>query len=137
MTHDNVVRLFTQTKLWFEFNASDVWTLFHSYAFDFSVWELWGALFHGGKLVIVPYWLSRSPEEFLRLLRVEKVTVTGLSNDQAPQIRAALTRAARGMTTLESQTHVGELYGIEISPDLVSAVTDSVLEDVGAWQRDE
>jgi non-ribosomal peptide synthetase component F len=75
VTHDNVVRLFTQTKLWFEFSSIDVWTLFHSYAFDFSVWELWGALLYGGKLVIVPYWISRSPEEFLRLVQAEKVTV--------------------------------------------------------------
>ena len=53
----------------------DVWTLFHSYAFDFSVWELWGALLYGGRLVVVPYWVSRSPEAFLELLRRERVTV--------------------------------------------------------------
>ena len=53
---------------WFGFGADDVWTLFHSYAFDFSVWELWGALLHGGRLVVVPYWVSRSPEDFYRLL---------------------------------------------------------------------
>jgi putative transposase len=41
---------------------------------------------------------------------------------------------ARGMTTREIAEHVGELYGTEISPDLVSAVTDAVLEDVAAWQ---
>ncbi len=38
---------------------------FHSYAFDFSVWEIWGALLYGGKLVVVPYWISRSPKDFL------------------------------------------------------------------------
>ncbi len=48
--------------------SDDVWTLFHSYAFDFSVWELWGALLHGGRLVVVPYWVSRSPEEFRALV---------------------------------------------------------------------
>ena len=37
-----------------DFGAGDVWTLFHSYAFDFSVWEMWGALLHGGRLVVVP-----------------------------------------------------------------------------------
>ncbi len=47
----------------------DVWTLFHSFAFDFSVWELWGALLYGGRLVVVPYWVSRSPEAFHELLR--------------------------------------------------------------------
>ena len=53
----------------------DVWTLFHSYAFDFSVWELWGALLYGGRLVVVPYWVSRSPEAFRELLLRERVTV--------------------------------------------------------------
>ena len=50
------------------FDQNDVWTLFHSYAFDFSVWELWGALLYGGRVVIVPYWVSRSPEAFRELL---------------------------------------------------------------------
>ena len=54
---------------WFGFGPEDVWTLFHSYAFDFSVWELWGALLYGGRLVVVPYWVSRSPEAFHELLR--------------------------------------------------------------------
>ena len=53
----------------------DVWTLFHSYAFDFSVWEIWGALLYGGRLVVVPYWVSRSPEDFRELLLREQVTV--------------------------------------------------------------
>ncbi len=75
VTHRNVIRLFQQTQRWFQFGAADVWTLFHSYAFDFSVWEIWGALLYGGRLVVVPYWLSRSPEQFYDLLRSEKVTV--------------------------------------------------------------
>ncbi|MFI2238019.1 non-ribosomal peptide synthase/polyketide synthase [Streptomyces chrestomyceticus] len=73
--HRNVVRLFTQTDQWFGFDASDVWTLFHSYAFDFSVWELWGPLLRGGTLVVVPQDVSRSPADFLRLLGRERVTV--------------------------------------------------------------
>ena len=64
VTHANVVRLFTATDHWFGFGPDDVWTLFHSYAFDFSVWELWGALLYGGRLVVVPYLVSRSPEAF-------------------------------------------------------------------------
>lgn len=73
--HRNVVRLLSATDRWFGFGPSDVWTLFHSYAFDFSVWELWGALLYGGKLVVVPHEVSRSPEAFLRLLGQEGVTV--------------------------------------------------------------
>jgi len=75
VTHRNMARLFTATEAWFGFDERDVWTLFHSCAFDFSVWEIWGALAHGGRLVIVPYETSRSPESFLRLLQDEGVTV--------------------------------------------------------------
>jgi amino acid adenylation domain-containing protein len=75
VTHHNVVRLFKQTEHWYKFDANDVWTLFHSLSFDFSVWELWGALFYGGRLVVVPYMVSRSPREFYELLAKEKVTV--------------------------------------------------------------
>jgi amino acid adenylation domain-containing protein len=73
--HANVVRLFTSTAAWFNFGAKDVWTLFHSFAFDFSVWEIWGALLHGGRLVLVPQHIARSPDAFYELLCREKVTV--------------------------------------------------------------
>jgi amino acid adenylation domain-containing protein len=75
ISHDNVTRLFDATADWYAFGADDVWSLFHSYAFDFSVWELWGALLYGGRLVVVPYWVSRSPEAFRELLVREGVTV--------------------------------------------------------------
>ncbi|MCY8423896.1 amino acid adenylation domain-containing protein [Bacillus vallismortis] len=73
--HQNVTRLFAATDHWFHFSSDDIWTMFHSYAFDFSVWEIWGPLLHGGRLVIVPHHVSRSPESFLRLLVKEGVTV--------------------------------------------------------------
>jgi amino acid adenylation domain-containing protein/non-ribosomal peptide synthase protein (TIGR01720 family) len=75
LCHRNVTRLLSQTDAWFSFGPKDVWTMFHSYAFDFSVWEIFGALCTGGKLVVVPYWVSRSPEDFLQLLRTQRVTV--------------------------------------------------------------
>ena len=75
ITHRNVVRLFASTEHWFHFNHTDVWTLFHSSAFDFSVWEIWGALLYGGRLVVVPFLTSRSPESFYELLQREQVTV--------------------------------------------------------------
>ncbi|HSU14717.1 non-ribosomal peptide synthase/polyketide synthase [Longimicrobium sp.] len=75
VTHGNALRLFDATDGWFRFGAGDVWTLFHSYAFDFSVWEIWGALLYGGRVVVVPFYVSRSPEAFLRLLADERVTV--------------------------------------------------------------
>ncbi|TWU45268.1 Phthiocerol synthesis polyketide synthase type I PpsE [Novipirellula aureliae] len=73
--HHNVTRLFQQTEKWFGFDGNDVWTLFHSAAFDFSVWEIWGALLYGGRLVILPYAVSRSPRDFYRLLIEQGVTV--------------------------------------------------------------
>lgn len=75
VTHGNVVRLLSQTQHWFEFTQFDVWTLFHSFAFDFSVWEIWGCLLTGGRLVIVPFAISRAPEEFHQLLVDERVSV--------------------------------------------------------------
>ncbi|MET7938465.1 AMP-binding protein, partial [Streptomyces sp. NPDC005322] len=62
--HQNVTRLFGATDHWFGFGADDVWTLFHSFAFDFSVWELWGPLLFGGRLVVVPFEVSREPAAF-------------------------------------------------------------------------
>ncbi|MGW4407595.1 amino acid adenylation domain-containing protein [Nonomuraea sp. NPDC004702] len=73
--HRNVVRLLERTEQWFGFGDDDVWTLFHSVSFDFSVWELWGALLYGGRLVIVPADVARSPESLRRLLVAEGVTV--------------------------------------------------------------
>ena len=73
--HKNVARLMLATEHWYGFNRSDVWTLFHSCAFDFSVWEIWGALLYGGRVVVVPFMVSRSPEAFYELLASEQVTV--------------------------------------------------------------
>ncbi|WP_143046522.1 AMP-binding protein, partial [Trichormus sp. NMC-1] len=75
IAHHNIIRLFATTQDRFKFNQKDVWSLFHSYAFDFSVWEIWGALLYGGSLVIIPYDVSRSPEQFYNLLSQEKITV--------------------------------------------------------------
>ncbi|HXB23008.1 MAG TPA: amino acid adenylation domain-containing protein, partial [Candidatus Solibacter sp.] len=90
VTHANVTRLFAATEQWFHFDSRDVWTLFHSYAFDFSVWELWGPLLHGGRLVIVPSNIRRSPSEFLELLVEEGVTVL----NQTPSAFYQLMQAA-------------------------------------------
>jgi amino acid adenylation domain-containing protein/non-ribosomal peptide synthase protein (TIGR01720 family) len=89
VSHHNVMRLFSATRDWFGFDEHDVWTLFHSYAFDFSVWEIWGALLHGGRLVVVSFAVSRSPEELLRLLVAEQVTVL----NQTPSAFYPLLRA--------------------------------------------
>ncbi|MGW6868503.1 amino acid adenylation domain-containing protein, partial [Streptomyces sp. NPDC054901] len=87
--HHNVVRLFSATDHWFGFDERQVWTLFHSYAFDFSVWELWGALLHGGRLVVVPHSVTRDPAAFLELLERERVTVLNQTPSAFYQLAAA------------------------------------------------
>jgi amino acid adenylation domain-containing protein len=97
VTHHNVVRLFKSSEPLFEFCAKDVWTLFHSYAFDFSVWEIWGALLYGGRLVVVPYWITRAPEDFYELVRTRKVTILNQTPSAFQQlIKAEEARGAQG-----------------------------------------
>jgi amino acid adenylation domain-containing protein len=79
ITHANAARLFEATNTWYKFSEADVWTMFHSYAFDFSVWELWGALRYGGTLVIVPTQVTQSPEELYDLLHEQQVTILNLT----------------------------------------------------------
>jgi amino acid adenylation domain-containing protein/FkbH-like protein len=96
--HRNVTRLFTQTETWFNFSDRDVWTLFHSFAFDFSVWEIWGALLYGGRLVVVPHLTARSAEQFYLLLCQQGVTVL----NQTPSAFAQLIRA---QSSIELTSH--------------------------------
>ena len=104
VTHRNVARLLEAAQPWFGFGGRDVWTLFHSYAFDFSVWEMWGALAHGGRLVIVPWEVTRSPEAFADLLEREGVTVL----NQTPSAFYGLVGLERRMTSLSWVVFGGE-----------------------------
>ncbi|MCI0996476.1 non-ribosomal peptide synthetase, partial [Pseudomonas corrugata] len=87
--HRNVARLFSATQPWFDFGPQDVWALFHSFAFDFSVWEIWGALTHGGRLLVVPQLVSRSPQECYALLCKAGVTVLNQTPSAFRQLIAA------------------------------------------------
>lgn len=89
ISHRNVVRLMRATEPWFQFNEHDVWTLFHSSAFDFSVWEIWGSLLYGGRLAVVPWLTTRSPDDFCRLLCQEGVTVLNQTPSAFRQLIAA------------------------------------------------
>ncbi|WP_127500353.1 non-ribosomal peptide synthetase [Actinoplanes solisilvae] len=75
VSHGNLLSLLAAGEGEFHFGPDDVWTLFHSFSFDFSVWEMWGALLHGGRLVVVPAPTAQDPATLRRLLRDERVTV--------------------------------------------------------------
>lgn len=73
--HRNVVRLFLNDKCLYDFTEKDVWVMFHSFCFDFSVWEMYGALLFGGRLIIITKDFARDTFKFMKLLETEKVTV--------------------------------------------------------------
>ncbi|MEO3822134.1 amino acid adenylation domain-containing protein, partial [Plantactinospora sp. B24E8] len=98
LSHANVVRLFAVADRYYGFSADDVWPLFHSYAFDVSVWELWGALLHGGRLVVVPGSVARAPDEFVDLLVEHRVTVL---NQTPSAFRSLVGLAADGDRRLD------------------------------------
>ncbi|MFY0632140.1 MAG: AMP-binding protein, partial [Flavobacteriaceae bacterium] len=75
LEHRNAVRLFFNDEDLFDFTSSDVWCMFHSFSFDFSIWEMYGALLFGGKLVVVPQSYTKDPYLFSGLLRDNGVTI--------------------------------------------------------------
>jgi amino acid adenylation domain-containing protein len=109
ISHSNVTRLLLATRPWFHFDQNDVWTLFHSYAFDFSVWEMWGSLLYGGRLVVLPYWVSRSPDMFYRVLSEKNVTVL----NQTPSAFRQLIQAEESSTEANKLTLRLVIFGGE------------------------
>ncbi|GGN73725.1 non-ribosomal peptide synthase/polyketide synthase [Nocardia rhizosphaerihabitans] len=106
--HSNVLALLDNSARHFGFGPSDVWTMFHSYAFDFSVWELWGALLTGGSVVLVDYFTSRSPEQFRELLLAERVTVLNQTPSAFYQLIAADLAAEPAQYALRTVIFGGE-----------------------------
>src|SRR5437660_6800177 len=94
ITHRHVSRLFACTQSMFHLSRHDRWTLFHSIAFDFSVWELWGALLAGACLVLVPFWQSREPHRFFELLLSQHITVLNQTPSALRQFVSVATVAA-------------------------------------------
>ena len=111
--HGHVGALMEATAPWFDFGPDDVWSCFHSHGFDFSVWEIWGCLTTGGRLVMVPYWTSRSPADYRRLLAERGVTVVS----QTPSaFRQLLTTDLDGSARVPSSVRVVVLGGEAFEP---------------------
>lgn len=113
--HRQVVRLFEQLQPVFGISENDIWTLFHSISFDFSVWEIWGALLYGGSVVIVPSEMTRSPHEFHVLLREKKVTILNQTPSAFRQLLAAELRLAPSSDfSLRSVILAGETLDVKM-----------------------
>jgi glutamate-1-semialdehyde-2,1-aminomutase len=110
--HRNVVRLFFNDNSLFQFSDTDIWTLFHSLCFDFSVWEMYGALLFGGKLVIVPKEIAQNATAFRNLLTREKVTVL----NQTPSAFYALIEAELDVSPSELSVQTVIFGGEALKP---------------------
>ncbi|MEU3255503.1 amino acid adenylation domain-containing protein [Streptomyces sp. NPDC006997] len=109
VTHRNVARLVAGAGTRFDFRADDVWSMFHSYAFDVSVFETWGAFHHGARLVVVPRDDARSPQALHALLREHGVTVFSQTPSAfRPYMTVALDAADDGQPPLRYVVFAGE-----------------------------
>ncbi|MEG4485051.1 amino acid adenylation domain-containing protein [Microcoleus sp. D2_18a_B4] len=120
VNHRSVVHLFAATRPLFNFSDRDVWTVFHSYAFDFSVWEIWGALLHGCKLIVVPVEVTQSPAAFYQLLCSERVTIL----NQTPSAIRQLIDAKKAATNFQQSSLRlivcgGEAFPTELAAQLL------------------
>ncbi|MFH9610672.1 amino acid adenylation domain-containing protein [Streptomyces sp. NPDC017448] len=106
--HSAVTTLLANTRADMGFGPDDVWVQFHSFSFDFAVWELWGALAHGGELLVPEYGLTRSPVDFHRLVRERGVTVLNQTPSAFHRFVEADLHAERPVTTLRRIVFGGE-----------------------------
>jgi amino acid adenylation domain-containing protein len=120
ITHGSAIHLMEIARGHFGFGESDVWTVCHSFAFDFSVWEIWGALTQGGTLVVVDLPVLQSPASLGALLRREGVTVL----NQTPSAIRHLVESERGQgcpfPALRFVTCGGEAFPLEVAFRLLS-----------------
>ncbi|WP_189269841.1 non-ribosomal peptide synthetase, partial [Streptomyces fuscichromogenes] len=108
VAHEHVVSMFRATEGLLSFGADDVWSWFHSPAFDFSVWELWGALLYGGRVIVVPPDVTRSPADFLHLLAQHRVTILSQTPSAFYQLAQAAETSDASMPALRAVVFGGE-----------------------------
>ncbi|KJK44771.1 hypothetical protein UK23_28370, partial [Lentzea aerocolonigenes] len=127
--HRNVVSLMRGTEDLYGFGTGDVWAMVHSLAFDFSVWELWGPLLHGGRLVVVPADVTRSPADLADLLAAERVTVL----NQTPSAFYELIRTGRRDLPLRWIVFGGEALSFERVQEWYATRPDSAARLVNMY----
>ncbi|MFC7303462.1 amino acid adenylation domain-containing protein [Streptomyces monticola] len=115
--HGAVTALLAGAAREFDFRAADAWLLFHSLAFDVSVWEIWGAFATGGRLVVLPHWSARSPEATLRVVREERIGVLSQTPTAFGPLAAAALRAGAELPDLRYVVFAGE----KLVPDTLRA----------------
>ncbi|AIQ12433.1 non-ribosomal peptide synthetase [Paenibacillus durus] len=113
--HKNVIRLLVNERNRFDFNQTDTWTMFHSFCFDFSVWEMYGALLYGGKLVVVSHAVASQPAKFLQLLIQQGVTIL----NQTPSYFYKLLHEEMGRSTADLAVRKVIFGGEALSPSLL------------------
>lgn len=97
--HLNVVRLFKTESPLYDFNSSDTWTMFHSFCFDFSVWEMYGALFYGGRLIVVPAQVAKDSKAFAEMLINQGVTILNQTPSAFYVLQEWVTAKANNLAT--------------------------------------
>lgn len=104
VTHENVNCLFESLDKQFDLNSNDVWSLFHTFCFDISVWEIWGAFLYGGSLLVIPYEVTRDTQQFYDLMAAEQVTVL---TQTASAFQMFINEDARSNKKLDHLRYVG------------------------------
>ncbi|MFH8336864.1 amino acid adenylation domain-containing protein [Streptomyces sp. AM6-12] len=126
VTHANLAWLLAAADHHFDFGPHDVWTLMHSPAFDFSVWELWAPLTSGGRVVVLGADEVRDPAAVRRVLREEGVTVLNQTPAAFKGLRAHLADTGGGFAELPLRTVVfgGDAFDVRDYGDWFTAPGD-------------
>ncbi|WP_432065179.1 amino acid adenylation domain-containing protein [Streptomyces sp. C10-9-1] len=131
--HRSVVALLARTRAEMDVGPADVWVQFHSYAFDFAVWELWGALAHGAELLVPEYALTRSPVDFHRLVRERSVTVLNQTPSAFHRFVEADRRSGAPVTSLRRVVFGGEALDLSRLRDWVGTYGTTAPELVNMY----